>query len=742
MNAKIASSQKATFGGRQFKKERILEIQKIVRLCANLSRRELAHTICEHLQWITPTGTDKIQTCLNALEEMEACGLIRLPSVRTYKSSKQKALSHTSKTSPAATLQCRVQDLMPIQLVLVTETEEIKEWNEFIDRYHYLGYRRPIGTHLRYYAIDRQGRKLGCLLFCFATTTLKCRDEWVGWTKMHRQKRLNLVIKNARFLIFPWVEVPHLASKALAYAMQRVANDWVTHHGYQPVLVETFIDPQKYEGTCYKAANWVYIGDSKSKKHVYLYPLHPDAREILTENTQPAVKKVKSNKVISLSAEHSVVYLWHKLMTAVTQVADAFDEKWQRRKRILSTLLIILFIFRLVFSKNHQGYGATVTELWEYCRQYDIPLPQEKPVCPAALCQARKKVDESLFKEIHKKILETVHMDPEQIAWKGHRLFAVDGTRINLPRELLKAGYPQVSHLTYYPQGLVSCVYQLKSQIPYHFDLAMHQSERLMALEHLKHLQENDCVIYDRGYFSYVLLHQHIQKNIPVVFRLGTSTYKSILAFIKGDKMEEVVTIWPSRHTRRNILKTYPDFQFSPLTLRLVKYHIHDTTYTLGTTLLDAIHYSRESLADLYHARWGIEELYKISKTLIDVEDFHGKTERGVKQELFAHFVILTLTRMFAHCSDDILQMKIESKNSRTIKTNMKNCLLTVARNLENLFLRHRIFIKKTLCTVMQSITNCYQAVRDNRSYKRVSHKPYKKWMPQKKKPTAIPATI
>ncbi len=169
---------------------------------------------------------------------------------------------------------------------------------------------------------------------------------------------------------------------------------------------------------------------------------------------------------------------------------------------------------------------------------------------------------------------------------------------------------------------------------------------------------------------------------------------------MESDDIERVITIMPTSKDQRVILEKYPHIEFIPLQLRLIKYTINNMAYTLGTTLFDHHQYQYNELAELYHARWGIEELYKISKVLIDVEDFHGKTERGVKQELFAHFVILTLSRIFSNQTDDILLLRKginKSDSSNTMKTNLKNCLITVARNLEGLFLRQAAYVKESI---------------------------------------------
>jgi hypothetical protein len=747
MNKKLKAISTATFGGRRFRVQQIIDIQKTVNRCFGLSRSELAHTICEHVNWITPRGTNRIQTCLNALEEMEASGIIKLPE-KTKRANKahQKEIIHTAQTNEAPPINCPLSELMPIHLQIVSEKEHIQQWNEFVDRYHYLGYRRPIGSHLRYFIIDRNRRKLGCLLFSFATISLECRDKWIGWTNEHRQKHLKLVINNNRFLIFPWVNVEHLASKALSYATRQIGNDWEEHHGYRPVLIETFVDPSKYKGTCYKAANWQYIGetagqkskndsDIKSKKEIYLYPLDPDAREALTDIKQSPTKKVERYKMANISPD-SQIYLWQKIIKIVANVAEKFDQEWQKRQRVITTLLIILFIFRLVFSKNKQGYGSTISELWDYCKTLNIPLPQEKPVVPATFCNARKKLDENIFKILNTKIIQAYGAQQENLLWKNHRIFAVDGSKINLPKQLLNFSYKTPSDNANYPQGMLSCLYQLASKIPFDFELSSHLNERKLALNHLEMLQKNDIVIYDRGYFSYTMLHAHYKKEIHAVFRLAKSSIKIIDEFMLNADTERLITIDPNIRSKQNIRKKYPNIDVIPLQLRLIKYIINDTIYIIGTTLLDKEQYKANEFSDLYHSRWGIEELYKISKVLIDVEDFHAQTERGVKQELFAHFVIITLCRIFSNHTDDVLLLNNGKKQSEKIKINFKNCLITVARNIETLFMQQITHIKNTITNITTSIMTCFHKVRPNRSYVRQSHKVIKKWKPGKLRKT------
>lgn len=741
MDQKIKNLKSTTFCERRFTRQQIADIQTTIKTFPALSRREIAHTICEHLNWVTPTGTDKIQTCLNALEEMEALELIILPAKIQHKKAVQKKIQWTTQTDEPALIDTALDALFPISLQVTTEKEQANQWNEFVDRYHYLGYRRPIGSHLRYYILDKDGRKLGCLLFSFATLSLPCRDMWIGWNVEQRKKHLNLVVNNNRFLIFPWIKVKHLASKALALAMNKIADDWEKYHGFRPVLLETFVDPEKYKGTCYKAANWQYIGKTVGKslknnpdqKDIYIHPLMPDAREALTDKKKSPSKKAQPFKSANLAAD-SDISLWQKIIIVVSAVSDEFDKKWQKRRRVIDTLLIVLFIFRLVFSKNKQGYGTTIAELWDYCHKMNINLPQKKPVVAAAFGNARAKLDENFFKILNTEVIRTYESDQDDFRWKNHRLFAVDGTKINLPKQLQNFAYKTPSDNAYYPQGLVSCLYQLKVKIPVDFDLSSHLDERKMAYDHLSILNKNDVVVYDRGYFSYAMLYFHHIKGIHAVFRLASSSYKVIDEFMQSADKERIVIIITSLKRQKKTFLKYPEIELKPLSLRLIKYDINGITYTLGTTLLDSQQYMADEFADIYHSRWGIEELYKISKSLIDVEDFHGQTERGVKQELFAHFVLITFARIFTNKTDDILMLNKNSDAVEKTKCNFKNCLVTIARNLEALFLQQVQRVKETITTIVNLVSTCRQKERLDRSYKRQSNKPIKKWKPGKEK--------
>jgi len=757
MRQDIVALESTTFGGKRFTRKQLSVIQTTVERFPALSLRELGHTVCENLRWKTPKGANCIQACLGALAKMEHAGIVQLPAKKMQQKTAQKPLLWTDTTREQPRIVDALDCLLPIRVQPVTEKAQIALWNEFVDRYHYLRYKRLMGTHLRYFIVANDQRLLGCLSFSFATRSLACRDQWIGWHAKARTRHLKLILNNNRFLIFPWVEVKCLASKVLSIVARQIGDDWQVHHGYRPVLLETFVDPTRFTGASYQAANWQAIGQTAgaSPKDCYVYPLEKDFRAILNNEKRPSRSKNSAPAKAApparaLSTEDPFIGLWHKIIAVVIDVASEFDQQWRKRRRTIDTLLLILFIFRLVFSKNKQGYATTIIELWAQCRIMDVPLPQAKPVAASAMANARRKLDEAIFKTLNTRIIRTYEPTLIEGQWQQHRVFAVDGTKMNLPRPLRADGYRPPSGNAHYPQGLVSCLYRLKEKIPYDFDLAAHGDERKMALSHLQAVRADDVVVYDRGYFSYVLLNAHRQRDIHAVFRLKKNAYQVIDAFIASKETDKVVEIEPSATRQKEIRRQHPDIVFAPLRLRLIKYVVAQTTYILGTTLVDEMLYRTEVFADLYHARWGVEELYKISKVLIDVEDFHGQTERGIKQELFAHFVLITLNRIFAtkveqgFSEQDDLSVQDETEDrQRHFKVNIKNSLVTLARNLEGLFIRQADLVKATVNNIIDSLSRCRQKQRPNRNHKRQSMKPIKKWRPShpKGKKTEQPVT-
>jgi len=281
--------------GRYFTAQELLEIKETIRLFPKLSRTELVKTICENLNWVTPTGQHKTNSCQQLLEKLERQGLLALPDKQKRRDSTGEQISIGPRTEPGLPVEGPVADLEPLELVPLRSRNDLGLWNEYVHRYHELGYKRPFGAHQRYFIISGSGQNpLGCLLFAAAAWALHARDEWIGWSEVDRSLRLNLIVNNTRLLIFPWVRVKNLASKTLSLAAKRIGSDWQKRYGYSPVLLETFVDPEKHQGTCYKAANWIFLGQTAgrgrterhnkrpfTRKHIYVSPLCRDFRSIL-----------------------------------------------------------------------------------------------------------------------------------------------------------------------------------------------------------------------------------------------------------------------------------------------------------------------------------------------------------------------------------------------------------------------------------------------------------------------------
>ncbi len=294
------SDNQVLVSGRYFTEQELQDVKETIRMFPKLSLTELANTICENLDWVTPTGKNKIESCRQFLEKLEGDGLINLPAKQEYRSRDTNVrIEFRPYTAPGQLIKGNVSDFEPIGLEPIRSRDSIRLWNEYVHRYHALGYKRPFGAHQRYFITSEASQKpLGCLLFAAAAWALTARDEWISWTQTDRSLRLNLIVNNTRFLIFPWVCVKNLASKSLSLAAKRIRSDWQERYGYKPVLLETFVNPEKYRGTCYQAANWIYLGKTAGRgrmdrhkkraltpKDIYVYPLVTDFRSYLKGET-------------------------------------------------------------------------------------------------------------------------------------------------------------------------------------------------------------------------------------------------------------------------------------------------------------------------------------------------------------------------------------------------------------------------------------------------------------------------
>ena len=739
MDASIKRLKSTTFFGRRFTRRQLEEIQSMVRLFRRLSRRELAQTVCENFDWRTESGENRVFACLKMLEALEQHGVLRLPAKDTRVIRGARApLKWTERGEPGEPVECELAQLAPIQLQLALEGEDTELFDELIDRYHYLGFRQPMGCYLRYFIVDGQGRKLGCLLFQQASVKLKCRDEWIGWHDQSYKKRLNQVVQNSRFVIFPWVRVKNLASHSWSLVRGQLASQWHMRWQVRPVLVESFVDRegQGFSGSSYRAGGWHSIGQTelrsgKSVKDVYVLLLREDALQILkTGKASNRKPRPGLGQVSSACGKEPFVQLWQSFIADAAEVAGEYDLLWQKRRRVLNTLLIMLFIFRLVFASNREGYQTVINELWGQCRLLQVSLPQQRPVRASAMCNARAKLDESVFKQLHRRVVARLDeagsdADSPGLArwWCGRRLLAVDGTKMVLPRALLNCGYHPCGS-GYYPQGLVSCLYRLGDRQVIDFELSCECDERQLARQHLREVRAGEVVVYDRGYYSYELLRTHLLRGVDAIFRLPKGGAGAPFeAFIDSAEEDSLVTVAPPHDFSHQWRQAHPGVALQPITLRCVRYRAGGTEYYLATTLSDDRQFPVAELSDAYHGRWGIEELYKSSKRHLTIEQFHAKTERGVRQELYAHFVLLTMGRAFGNeIEEDINGW--QSGREAKMRANFKNALKSMAQNFEVLMLGQCRQITQALDNILESIANCVQRERPNRSYARHTMRP------------------
>jgi hypothetical protein len=281
--------------GRAITAAEVALIRETVELLSALSRKELARTICDHLGWYAASGSPKEEACLKLLGRLEAKGLVQLPRKRepAARSRQPVGLEWTERTRPAAPVVGELREVGSVWLETAGSSESVALWNEYVGRHHYLGYKPPFGCHVRYFVRCREG-DLGCVLLAGAAKAIAVRDRWIGWTKAQRLRNLGWVVNNVRFLVFPWVRVAHLASHVLGQVARQVGEDWQARWGYRPLLLETFVDPARYRGTCYRASGWELLGETTGEgkprrgktyqttvKLVYVRPLREGARELL-----------------------------------------------------------------------------------------------------------------------------------------------------------------------------------------------------------------------------------------------------------------------------------------------------------------------------------------------------------------------------------------------------------------------------------------------------------------------------
>ena len=284
-----------SYRGRAVTEQDVVFIQRLIGEHPAASRRALSKRLCEAWNWVQPNGALRDMVCRGLMLALHRAGHIVLPPVRCVPAN---PLAHRTKP-PAATLdatpvRCSLKALRPLTFRQVRRTPDERLFNALIETHHYLGYTQPVGAHLKYLVHARDGRPLACLSWSSAPRHLGARDRFIGWSAEARRKNIRFIAYNPRYLIFPWVEVVHLASHLLGQMVRVLNRDWQAIYGHPLYFLETFVDPTLYRGTCYRAANWVVLGrttgrgkddqtkkPNRSIKEVLGYPLTRYFREAL-----------------------------------------------------------------------------------------------------------------------------------------------------------------------------------------------------------------------------------------------------------------------------------------------------------------------------------------------------------------------------------------------------------------------------------------------------------------------------
>lgn len=271
-------------------------IRKLIADHPAASRFTLSKKLCEAWNWVQANGSLRDMVCRGLMLQLQRAGHIELPAVRRVRhnplAERRRPAEVAIDTTP---LRASLAEIRPLAFRQVRRTAEEPLFNSLIEHYHYLGYTQPVGEHLKY-LVHAVGRPIACLAWSSAPRHLGCRDRFIGWSAEARRNNIRFLAYNTRFLILRWVEVPRLASHILGRMARLLPQDWERVYGHPVYFLETFVDPQRFRGTSYRGANWIFLGlttgrgkddqtnqPNRSIKEVLGYPLRKDFRELLTQ---------------------------------------------------------------------------------------------------------------------------------------------------------------------------------------------------------------------------------------------------------------------------------------------------------------------------------------------------------------------------------------------------------------------------------------------------------------------------
>jgi hypothetical protein len=277
--------------GRFLTPAHLADIKAIISAHPGASRNQLSILLAKRWNWRSASGQLKDMAARTLMLKLHTRGWIALPERRRDPSKRipTKDIPELFDTTVPGPIHEALNRLLPLQIMVLTP-QTVQPFHRALALHHYLGFRGPVGENIAYQVRDRLGRDLACVLFGAAAWKVAPRDAWIGWSGEIRQKRLAFIANNSRFLILPWVKVPHLASHILGRISRRISSDWQIKYAHPLYLLETFIEQDRFKGTCYKAANWICVGQTQGRsrqdrystlkvpvKDIYLYPLDPHA---------------------------------------------------------------------------------------------------------------------------------------------------------------------------------------------------------------------------------------------------------------------------------------------------------------------------------------------------------------------------------------------------------------------------------------------------------------------------------
>lgn len=284
------------YRGRIITNDQLSYLRQVISAHPSASRRTLSKMLCEAWQWRQANGALSDMVCRSLLVMLERAGEIALPPVKYVR---HNPLAKRARPMPrlidSTSIEGKLRDLGPLDFQLVRRTGDEPLFNSLLEQHHYLRYEQPVGAQLKY-LLWAQSRPIACLAWSSAPRHLGARDRYIGWSAEARRRNVRFLAYNSRFLLLPWVHVKNLASHILGRIALRISQDWDNLYGHPLYFLETFVDPERFRGTCYYAANWVRLGETtgrgkasnsyvpnRSIKHVLGYPLQPRFRELLGE---------------------------------------------------------------------------------------------------------------------------------------------------------------------------------------------------------------------------------------------------------------------------------------------------------------------------------------------------------------------------------------------------------------------------------------------------------------------------